>query len=126
MHREISQSKLHPLVEIDRVNDQARVGSRCDGDPDIQIDRHRHHKAIVVVGVLADQVDPPGGAENSRFVPEERLKFLTQLGSAWRGRGFGPLDHDARRFKPKKSITRPKPSRTTPQARLTLMPSETR
>src|SRR6266851_1390834 len=125
MHRKIFQSKLHSLVEIGRLNDQARVGSRRDRHPYIQIDRHRHHKAIVVVGVLADQVDPPGGAENSRFLPEERLKFLTQLGSAWRGRGLGAFDHDARRFKPKKSITRPKPSRTIPQVRLTLMPSET-
>src|SRR5216684_5857006 len=126
MHRKIFRNKLHPLVEIGRVNDQSRVGPRRDRHPDIQIDRHRQHEAIVVVGLLADQVDPAGGAENSRLVPEERPKFLTQLESTRRERVWRPLVHDARRFKPKKSITRPKAKRTTPQARLTLMPSETR
>jgi len=35
----------------------ARAGLNCDAQPQ----RDRHHQSVVVVGVLADQVDPSGG-----------------------------------------------------------------
>ena len=38
------------------------VGGRHEGDPDLEVDRRRQDEAQVVVGVLADQVDPAGRA----------------------------------------------------------------
>jgi hypothetical protein len=48
------------LVEVDRA--ERGLANRRDvrRDHHMAIDRHRQHVAVVVVGVLADQVDPPG------------------------------------------------------------------
>ena len=39
------------------------VVTRAEGQPHIPLDGHRQHKAVVVVGVLTDQIDPAGGPE---------------------------------------------------------------
>ena len=42
---------------------------RCDGHPDLAIDRRRQHVAEVVIGVLADEVHATGGAHDLDRVP---------------------------------------------------------
>jgi hypothetical protein len=53
------------------------------GGGDAVLDRHRQHEAVVVVGVLADQVDPTGGEDH----PDRRSSELAPELVAGRGRG---------------------------------------
>src|SRR5580704_4879074 len=41
------------------------------GDPGIETDRHRHHVALVVIGVLADEIDAAGRAKDLRAGAEK-------------------------------------------------------
>ena len=41
------------------MDHDAAIRPRPEGDPGGAIDGHRQHEAVVVVGVLADQIDPP-------------------------------------------------------------------
>ena len=43
-----------------------------EGDPDLEVDRGRQDEAVVVVGVLADQVDPAGGADDEKLLQWRR------------------------------------------------------
>ena len=45
-----------------RTHDQQPVTSRDQGDRRVAIDGDRHDEAVVVVRVLADEIDPPGRA----------------------------------------------------------------
>ena len=51
-------------------------GSKGDGD--VAIDRHRQDEPVVVVGVLADQVDPAGSDRDARAhaAGEDLLEFV--------------------------------------------------
>src|SRR5688500_7132880 len=40
------------------------IATRPKGDPDRAIDRHREHEAVVVVGVIADEVHAPRTARD--------------------------------------------------------------
>src|SRR5690242_19457963 len=63
------------LIEIEfnffgkvvRVNVEASVIAGIYGRVGIEVDRGRHDKAFVVVGMFADQVDPGGSAVGSGF-----------------------------------------------------------
>ena len=44
---------------VERAQD-ARPRRRVEGDPDLPVDRHRQAPAVLVVGVVADQVHPAG------------------------------------------------------------------
>ncbi len=52
------------------------IGHRQVGDPDLEVDRRRQHEPLVVVGVLADQVDPSGRPDDADVGPTTgRLRF---------------------------------------------------
>ena len=76
-HTDYSDGFVLPMA-IDRAvwialrpRDDATVASRTECDPDPAVDRHREHEAIVVVGVVADEVHATGGArEERRIAPE--------------------------------------------------------
>ncbi|SPF39816.1 hypothetical protein SBA4_2420012 [Candidatus Sulfopaludibacter sp. SbA4] len=53
------------LVPVFGVHAQLAVRRRGNRNVTGQIQRHRHHEPQVVVGVLADQVDAPGRAEDA-------------------------------------------------------------
>ena len=57
--REASRSTFHRLT--------ARIGPRPGDEEDVFVERRRHHVALVVVGVLADQVDAARRAEEPRL-----------------------------------------------------------
>jgi hypothetical protein len=42
------------------------AGPGSQGDPGGAVDRHRQDKAIVVVGVLADEIDAAGRTDETR------------------------------------------------------------
>ena len=48
------------LTEVERLRLDPRLADRCAGDTNAEGDRERQRQAVVVVGVLADQVDPSG------------------------------------------------------------------
>ncbi len=53
------------------------VGARGPGDIDSKIDRRRQHEAVIVIGVLADKIDP------SRRAKQQRLAFMTRTESVY-------------------------------------------
>ena len=46
----------------------------------LAVDRHRQHEAVVVVGVLANQVDPPGGDHDAGWLRSEHVLELVASG----------------------------------------------
>ncbi len=64
------------LVEVDGVGEEAAVGAGGDGDEGGEVDGGGHDEAAGVVGVLADEVDAAGGAEE-----------VLARRSRWRGGG---------------------------------------
>ena len=50
------------LAEVERANLDLVAGERLGGDRDAALDRERQREAVVVVGVLADQVHAAGPA----------------------------------------------------------------
>ena len=48
---------LPPLAELQRTGAQQAIRARRECHDDMAIDGHRQHEAVVVVGVLANQVD---------------------------------------------------------------------
>ena len=49
------------------MDNNAAVIPWAEGDPDRPVNGHRQYKAIVVIGVFADQVDAPGGTDDVRW-----------------------------------------------------------
>ena len=58
--------ELAGFLVVDRVDLHAAVAARPQGDPGGPIDGQRQHEAVVVIGVLADQVDSPRGPHDKR------------------------------------------------------------
>jgi hypothetical protein len=56
---QLVEPDLAGFAEDHRVHAQPPIGPRNTGDPRAAVDRHRQHPTVVVVGVLADQVDAP-------------------------------------------------------------------
>ena len=63
---EFVDGDVDALVEVDGVGEEAAVGARGDGDEGGEVDGGGHDEAAGVVGVLADEVDAAGGAEEAR------------------------------------------------------------
>ena len=59
-------------AELESPDPSGTSPQRTRGDPGEsgEVDCRWHHKALGVVGVLADQVDPARGCENFRFYME--------------------------------------------------------
>src|SRR5262245_44372537 len=77
------------------------------------MDRDRHHKAVVVIGVLADEIDSPWCAEDARPSPKQFLESPFQI------------DQSRCPFRdPSQRRITEKPIRIVPQMRLMLIPSD--
>jgi hypothetical protein len=61
------------------VNHELPVWPWGDRDIGREADGRWHYEAIVVVGVLADQVDAPGCAKDPGVIAEEFLKTLSEF-----------------------------------------------
>jgi hypothetical protein len=70
--RQFVQVELKLFGKILRANYQLVVMARGNGYPRAITDRRRHNKAIVVVGVLADEIHPARRLKDAR----RRLKKL--------------------------------------------------
>ena len=65
-------SNSRMLAAVFRIDAQLAVGRGRGSDVGGQIQGHGQHKAEIVVGVLADQVDPAGGAKDTQPVVSGR------------------------------------------------------
>ena len=54
------QRELARLVVVDRVHHDSPIAARPQGDPHRPVDGQRQHEAVVIVGVLPDEVDSSG------------------------------------------------------------------
>jgi hypothetical protein len=54
------------LAEPLRQGDDPTVRPRRGSNDRCPVDRHRKHKSVVVIGVLADEVHPAGGSDDDR------------------------------------------------------------
>src|SRR5438105_15899981 len=98
------------------MHDETTVRARRNGSPAGELNRHRHYKAIVVVGVLANQIDASRRSEDARLPAEEAAKRILQVAHRWRPR-IVPR-------RPSITMTSPNARSTSPQSRLTLIPSD--
>ena len=64
------------LVHDHRIDAEPPVRPRRGGDEGGEFERRRHDEAVVVVGVLADQVHPPRRAADFRHAAEAAAEFL--------------------------------------------------
>src|SRR6185503_13959860 len=55
------------IVEILRTDLEFAIFARRDAGPRVEINRRRHHKAVVVICVLADEIDAPRRTEDATF-----------------------------------------------------------
>ena len=58
------QAELDRVIEVERVSAHRAVAARAPGEPHVTVDGGGQHKAVVVVGVLSDQVDAPRRAHH--------------------------------------------------------------
>ena len=56
---DVVEVELGPLAGRGQGEPDPSVRSRSAGDPDLEVDRNREHEPEVVIGVLADEIDPP-------------------------------------------------------------------
>ena len=72
------------LGVLARMHHDRPIVPRRRGDPGRSIERHRHHESVVVIGVLADQIDAARRAIHARRPAEP----VSEVGSQIRG-----IDH---------------------------------
>jgi len=61
------------------MDDQLAVAPRSGGRPAIEFNRGRQHEAVVIVGMLANQIHPAGRPVNARAGAEARLESVQKL-----------------------------------------------
>ncbi len=75
---DILQIHFGVLGKIFGVNVYPAVVARGGGDPGVHIHRHGHHEAVVIVGVLADQIYAAGSAIDPRILSVQFLELVLQ------------------------------------------------
>src|SRR5215470_4427251 len=73
------QIELDAFGEILGIDRELAVIARRKGDPGRKADRGGHDEAVIVVGVLADQVDASWGAINARVTAIRASEFPFQI-----------------------------------------------
>ena len=63
----VTEINFTEFIQVQGKNDQLAVRSWRDCGPSVEVNGSRQHEAVVVIGVLADQVDTAWRAENSRL-----------------------------------------------------------
>src|SRR5215510_653206 len=71
--------ELDAFGEILGIDRELALIARRQGDPGRKADRGGHDEAVIVVGVLADQVDASGGAINARLTAIQPSEFPLQI-----------------------------------------------
>ena len=87
--RGLVEIELARLVHEQRIDADLPVGARGAGDEGGEIQRGRHDEAVVVVGVLSDQVHPSGRAAHRRHSAEAQAELLRDVARLNRQRGHG-------------------------------------
>jgi hypothetical protein len=63
--RELVQWEIEALGKFFGLEHETRVAAESHGDARCEIDSAWHHEAVVVVGVLSDQIHTTGGGDDS-------------------------------------------------------------
>src|SRR5215475_5753236 len=71
--------ELDAFGEILGIDRELPVIARGQGDPGRKADRGGHDEAVIVVGVLTDQVDASGSAINARVPAIQPPEFPLQI-----------------------------------------------
>src|SRR5262245_2416013 len=71
--------ELDAFGEILGIDRELAVIARRQGDPGRKADRGGHDESVIVVGVLADQVDASGGAIYARVTAIRASEFPFQI-----------------------------------------------
>jgi hypothetical protein len=74
------QGELNLAIELFGICRQNAIPAPRRGYPCVIFDRGRHDKAVVIVGMLADEIDPAWSAENQRRCSVETNKTFRQGG----------------------------------------------
>ena len=69
-HRVDHRSNCRRVGQVDRIDDDAPVDTRPERDDHVPIDRDGQAQPVLVVGVIADEVDTSGRAHEGGVVPE--------------------------------------------------------
>src|SRR5882672_1822035 len=69
----ILQIDLDRFGEIRGMQQELAVTAGSNSDPDVELDRGRHHETVVVVGVLANEVDATRSSADI-FIPSLRFE----------------------------------------------------
>ena len=84
---EAIEVKLHAILEIKRPQPNSALGAAPAREPDIAIDSRRQDEALVVIGVLTNQVDAPGcSSYRFRGRAEQSLKGVFDMPDPREGR----------------------------------------
>src|SRR5215813_610413 len=78
----VIEMKAAPFFEICRVDLNRAIFAGGDCRPTIESNRGGHDKTIVVIGMLADQVDSPRGAIDAAGLAVQRAKVIAQVCTA--------------------------------------------
>ena len=76
----ILQIDLDRFGEIRGMQQELAVTAGSNSDPDVEFDRGRHHETVVVVGVLANEVDATRSSVHARATTVTLAESLLQLG----------------------------------------------
>src|SRR5882762_11161326 len=73
------QAGLDRFIEILGMDDKLAIAARSHRRPAIEFNRGWQHEAVVIVGVLSNQVHAPGCAVNVRGRAKARLERVQKL-----------------------------------------------
>ena len=62
------QVELDSLLELLRIDGECAIGSPPNGCMGIEFNGRGHHKAVVIVSVLPNQVHSPRGTKYSKWI----------------------------------------------------------
>jgi hypothetical protein len=66
-----AEVNLRGFLQVTRTHHQAMVVSGANGYAAGEVDGRRHDESVVVVCMLADEIDPAGSAKDARPVTEQ-------------------------------------------------------
>src|SRR5712691_1358149 len=67
------------------MDDEFPVVARRSNRPTVELNRGREHESIVIVGVFADQIDPPRGPVNLCGRPKAGTESVKKLARSFQG-----------------------------------------
>ena len=71
--------KFHGFAEIEGMYDSFLVAGRCYGEVNTFVDGRRKYESVVVIGMLANDVDATGCRKEAEIAPKEFTEVFAYL-----------------------------------------------